>query len=475
MLAELGIAPERVRLVVVSHADVDHFGGVQDARESFPNAEIVAGAGDRPMIERYDRYESERARGFLDVYGLDEDPAVLEWCRSVTREGALDRDAIDGEVVDLGGIEAVIRHVPGHSHGHVAVEVPSADAMLVADAVLGASVNLADGTPAFPPTYRYVDEYLATIAGLRQRDPAILLTAHYPAMDRDAARAFLAESRAFVERLDELIMDALQRAPDGLTLAELLGRHQRRRGRVAGRRHGGRARVPGGRSPRAARRRRPPAARGRARRHPGLEARVSDVAWGTETYIAEDDANDALRNTRRAGERPVPHDDGPELARQVADALLHLQYKTRNFGDSVAFEALDRRIRRGSATNAGRGSPTAGDAPGRHGRSSPVRLDCTAPGRALAGTSPSATAIGSCSPPCASSPSIHWSGPRTTASSRPGTLRRSRPRTARCRSASTSRCSWTTRFGWGLRRLACTSILPCSWSPSAGHWAMIGT
>lgn len=224
-MERLGIRATDVGTVVVSHCDVDHFGGVADARDAFPNARIVAGAGDVPLIEDYERYLSERARGFLDVYGWDEDPAVLEWCRSVTREGPLDGAVADGDLVPLGaGRTAVIRVVPGHSRGHLAVDVPWADAVLVGDAVLGASVDLADGTPAFPPTYRYVDDYLETTRRLVSWDRDLLLTAHYPTMRGDDARAFLARTAAFVDRLDGLLLAELAAAPDGLTLAELLGR-----------------------------------------------------------------------------------------------------------------------------------------------------------------------------------------------------------------------------------------------------------
>lgn len=217
-LAELALEPGDVSTVVVSHCDVDHFGGVADARESFPRARLLAGAADRPAIENYPTYLAERARGFLDEYGWDEDPAVLQWCRSVTREVPLDGDAYDGEVVDLGDREAIIRLVPGHSRGHTAIDLPFADAILVSDAVLGASVNLADGTPAFPPTYRYVDDYLATIASLEAAAHSLLLTAHYPAFEGADAAAFLSVSRDFVANLEQLITSVDR----DFTLAELL-------------------------------------------------------------------------------------------------------------------------------------------------------------------------------------------------------------------------------------------------------------
>ncbi len=219
--AHLGLDPERLATIVVSHADVDHFGGIADARAAFPNARILAHAADRPLIEDYPTFLSQRGLGFLDKYGWDEDPAVMDWVRSVTGEGPLDGDVADGERFDLGGRSVEVWHVPGHSHGHTAVVVPHADAVLVSDAVLAGSVDLPDGTPVFAPTYRFVDDYLATIDRLEHASHRLLLTAHYPTMVGDEARAFLAESRAFAERLDALLWSALP-TKGGVSLHELL-------------------------------------------------------------------------------------------------------------------------------------------------------------------------------------------------------------------------------------------------------------
>lgn len=223
-LKEMGRTAADVTTVVVSHSDVDHFGGVADARAAFPNARIIAGQADMPLIEDFDRYLAERAREFRDPYGWDEDPAVLSWCREVTREGPLDGSAADGERIDLGRRVVEILAVPGHTPGHIAVDLDWADAVIIGDAVLGASVNRADGTPAFPPTYRHVAPYLATIDKLEARNRQLLLTAHYPTMHGAEVVEFLAESRRFVERLDGHVLDQLRAAPDGLTFEELLVR-----------------------------------------------------------------------------------------------------------------------------------------------------------------------------------------------------------------------------------------------------------
>jgi glyoxylase-like metal-dependent hydrolase (beta-lactamase superfamily II) len=222
-LEEAGHRPEDVRHVVVSHCDVDHFGGVADAGRSLPNAEILAHQADADAVEDYAVYEARRARGFRERYGWDEDPAVLEWCRSVTRSGAVHR-RLSGDVeVDLGGRVVRVMHVPGHTEGHLAVHDPDTGTVAVSDAVLGAAVPLADGSPAFPPTYRYVADYRATLSKIGELAPERLVTAHYGIFTGADAERFLRESQLFTERLEDLVLDELRRNGPS-PLADLLSR-----------------------------------------------------------------------------------------------------------------------------------------------------------------------------------------------------------------------------------------------------------
>jgi glyoxylase-like metal-dependent hydrolase (beta-lactamase superfamily II) len=231
-LSKIGLNPQRLRWAVISHADVDHFGGMASLRELSPDAICVAHRLDAELISDYATYEARRARGFRQPWGLDESPDVLAWTRSVVREGPIDLALTGGETVDLGdGWELEILHVPGHSHGHLAVYDPRSRVLVVADAVLGDMVPHADGRPAFPPTYRYVDSYLATISRCEAVSPDLLLTAHYPTMDAGAAMDFLARSRGFVEKTDTVVLDELDAAgAPGLRLQELLARANPRLG-----------------------------------------------------------------------------------------------------------------------------------------------------------------------------------------------------------------------------------------------------
>ena len=126
------------------------------------------------------------------------------------------------QTVDLGDRRVEIWHVPGHSHGHLAIHDPQHRTLAISDAILGSSVPLADKTPSFPPTYRHVNAYLATIQRVREHQPKVLLTAHYGDFKNDDVVSFLNESELFVHRLDDAVKTAL--GPEPQTLEQIVRR-----------------------------------------------------------------------------------------------------------------------------------------------------------------------------------------------------------------------------------------------------------
>lgn len=220
----LGLEPERLTWAAISHADVDHFGGMASLREFAPEVRLLAHQADAAMMESYATFEELRGRGFREPWGLDEDPAALEWTRAVTRESSIDLQVVGGEIIRLGGGWSVeLLHAPGHSRGHLSVWDPRSRALAVSDAVLSDAVRLATGEPAFPPTYRFVDDYLSTIQRFASMDPELLLTAHYPTMQRAEAQAFLASSRNFATGLEQAMQEVIAASGDGgIDLEKLL-------------------------------------------------------------------------------------------------------------------------------------------------------------------------------------------------------------------------------------------------------------
>ncbi|CAN5643164.1 hypothetical protein BH24ACT5_BH24ACT5_02060 [soil metagenome] len=216
-LASLGREPGEVRWVIVSHCDVDHFGGLASASEAFPAAVTCAHHLDADEIEDFAVYEDHRARGFRAEHGLDETAEGLAWVRSVTREGPLRQRLVGNEQLRLSADWTIdIVHVPGHSHGHLAMWDPRSRTAVVSDAVLSDAVRSAEGQPVFPPTYRYVGEYRATIGAVTARRPAALMTGHYPSMYGSDGLSFLHSSLAFTNVVESAVLAALGRDPRSL-------------------------------------------------------------------------------------------------------------------------------------------------------------------------------------------------------------------------------------------------------------------
>jgi glyoxylase-like metal-dependent hydrolase (beta-lactamase superfamily II) len=98
---------------------------------------------------------AERYVEFAADHGLDDTDETKAWIRENAAAAPVDAVLEGGESLDLGGGWTVeVLHTPGHSRGSVSVWDPRSGSLVIGDAVLGEFVPLADGSPAFPPTYR---------------------------------------------------------------------------------------------------------------------------------------------------------------------------------------------------------------------------------------------------------------------------------------------------------------------------------
>lgn len=94
-LEKLGLDPEDIRYVIISHAHGDHIGGAQMLQERF-NAQVVMGAEDWDLVERYpNRYAT----------------------MAPTRGSSRDIVAYDGMNITLGDTTVTLWETPGHTPG----------------------------------------------------------------------------------------------------------------------------------------------------------------------------------------------------------------------------------------------------------------------------------------------------------------------------------------------------------------------
>lgn len=221
-LAEIGFDLASLRWVISSHCDFDHTGGNAALLGAAPHVEVLAGALDVPLVESVDELIRVRYGEFREADGFDDPPETTAFVRANTGLVPVARALQGGEQFDLGDRVVRVLHAPGHSPGHLALWDETNRALVIGDATLGETVMTADGAPAFPPTYRDTDPYLASIAAFRGFDADLLLTSHYPVYEGDEVTRFLDESEAYVARLDDAVLDALGTAAAPLTSLELI-------------------------------------------------------------------------------------------------------------------------------------------------------------------------------------------------------------------------------------------------------------
>ena len=208
-LDRLGLDPARPRILLVTHPDSDHCGGASELHAAVPGLEVVAHAADVDALGDPERTLRARYLAFA-ADGVEPDAAALERLRG--RLGGpfpIARPVHDGERIELGGVACELVHLPGHSAGHTGVWIAATRTLIAADAVMGRGIPTTTGELLYAPQFVAPSTYRATIERIAALDPALLLCAHEPPMDRVAARAFLAASRAAVDALEVATEDAL--------------------------------------------------------------------------------------------------------------------------------------------------------------------------------------------------------------------------------------------------------------------------
>src|SRR4030043_843636 len=135
-IRELGISPERIKYIVLTHTHPDHIGAIPHLKKVWPHFKVIGGAVAAKLLKR-----EEAVKEFLQVDNsinenllirgeIDEWPPELE---NYTFD--VDQVISEGEKIDLGsGIIWTAYETPGHSSCHVSYHNPSEGVVVVGDA-----------------------------------------------------------------------------------------------------------------------------------------------------------------------------------------------------------------------------------------------------------------------------------------------------------------------------------------------------
>jgi glyoxylase-like metal-dependent hydrolase (beta-lactamase superfamily II) len=189
-LAQIGVGPEELAGVAVTHIHLDHAGGVGDVARAFPAATVyVHEKGARHLADPTRLIDSaSRVYGPLldSLYGrLDPTPAerlhVLE----------------DGEEIIVGPDRSLTAvDSPGHAKHHIGFHDSLSGVLFAGDAV---GVKLPDGgvlRPSTPPPDFDLDQALTSLGKFAARRPTGIALAHY---------GLLSEPDALLAEADETL------------------------------------------------------------------------------------------------------------------------------------------------------------------------------------------------------------------------------------------------------------------------------
>ncbi len=206
-MAQIGLDPARLTWVCISHSDLDHQGGNAPMREAAPQAIFFCHRLDAPWVSdtealilgRYSQFEADHAIGYGD--------AGKAGIRADCLSTPLDMTVQGGETLRLGrGWEVELLHTPGHTWGHTAVWDPRSRTLIAGEASMGRAILDEDWNPAMPPTYCYVDTYLATQDRLLGMGIEQLASAHWPMQTGAQVAEFITQSRDYVLEVERALI-----------------------------------------------------------------------------------------------------------------------------------------------------------------------------------------------------------------------------------------------------------------------------
>jgi glyoxylase-like metal-dependent hydrolase (beta-lactamase superfamily II) len=178
---------ERLDRIIVTHADIDHVGGLHQVQQ-WTGARVICHAVEKALLE-----QREQRRPNPSLVGAIYGPLYRLATSTLLRYAPVSPDelVLDGQMLPEG---FQVAHVPGHSPGQIALYEPEKGILITADAISNRGNKLSRPPALFTPQMDVAEDSIRRLAGLPKIEIACF--GHGPPITERAAQrlaAFAAE------------------------------------------------------------------------------------------------------------------------------------------------------------------------------------------------------------------------------------------------------------------------------------------
>jgi glyoxylase-like metal-dependent hydrolase (beta-lactamase superfamily II) len=195
-MAEVGVAPEDLAVIALTHVHLDHAGGAGHLVEACPSATVYVHEVGAPHIVDPERLweGTKQAVGDQITYYTEPKPVPEE---RIVEMG-------DGDTIDLGDHRFEVVHAPGHAPHQVVFHDPTVDGVFTADAAGIYTPSTDELHVTSPPVNFDLEVALADVDRIRSIDPETLLFGHFgPQPTGDLLKEYERKLAAWVESVRE--------------------------------------------------------------------------------------------------------------------------------------------------------------------------------------------------------------------------------------------------------------------------------
>jgi glyoxylase-like metal-dependent hydrolase (beta-lactamase superfamily II) len=201
-LGRIGMDPDDLAFLVISHIHLDHGGGAGDVAAAFPDATVVVSEIGAPHLVDPTKLNASSRR----VYGELMD-AVYGECTPIPEQRI--RGVGGDDALDLGGGRVLdLFATPGHAKHHISMLDRDTGALFVGDSVGVKLPGTGPLRPATPPPDFDLELAHRSIRRYQEIDPDRVYLAHYGAVD--PPQACLAEASDRMAAWAEVAREAVR-------------------------------------------------------------------------------------------------------------------------------------------------------------------------------------------------------------------------------------------------------------------------